>query len=62
MTRPELNKIYAGNVLDPFMGSGTTAIVAARLNRNFLGIELNPIYARIAGLRAAPEVAQAKFL
>ena len=31
-------------VLDPFMGSGTTAVVAARLNRNYLGIEKNPEY------------------
>ena len=31
-------------VLDPFMGSGTTAQVAQDLNRNFLGCELNPDY------------------
>lgn len=29
-----------GIVLDPFIGSGTTAIVALELNRNFIGIEL----------------------
>lgn len=33
-----------GVVLDPFMGSGTTAAVAKRLNRNYVGIELNPEY------------------
>lgn len=33
-----------GVVLDPFMGSGTTAIVARRLGRNYLGFELNPEY------------------
>ena len=33
-----------GIVLDPFMGSGTTASVAKRLNRNYVGIELNPEY------------------
>ena len=33
-----------GVVLDPFMGSGTTASVAKRLNRNYVGIELNPEY------------------
>ena len=37
-----------GIVLDPFMGSGTTAIVAKRLGRNFIGIELNPKYVKIA--------------
>ena len=37
-----------GVVLDPFMGTGTTAVVAERLRRDFLGIELNPAYARLA--------------
>ncbi len=37
-----------GLVLDPFMGSGTTALVAEKLNRNWFGIELNPEYARMA--------------
>lgn len=32
-------------VLDPFMGSGTTAAVAKRLNRNYLGCDLNAEYA-----------------
>ena len=31
-------------VLDPFLGSGTTAVVAAALHRRFLGVELNPDY------------------
>lgn len=35
---------HPGIVLDPFMGSGTTAAVAKRLNRNYVGIELNPEY------------------
>jgi len=37
-----------GIVLDPFMGSGTVAVVARRLGRNFIGIELNPEYVEIA--------------
>ncbi len=37
-----------GIVLDPFMGSGTTAVVARRLDRKYIGIELNPEYARLA--------------
>jgi DNA modification methylase len=40
-----------GIVLDPFMGSGTTAIVAKKLNRNFIGIELNSDYIKIANER-----------
>lgn len=31
-------------VLDPFMGSGTTAAVAEHLGRNWIGVELNPAY------------------
>lgn len=44
-----------GVVLDPFMGTGTTALVAERLRRDWLGVELNPSYARMATnrLRAA---------
>ncbi len=34
-------------VLDPFMGSGTTAVMATRLGRKWIGIELNPEYAEI---------------
>ena len=37
-----------GIVLDPFIGSGTTAIVAEALNRDWLGIELNPEFATLA--------------
>ena len=37
-----------GIVLDPFFGSGTTGRVAVRLNRRYLGIELNPEYVDIS--------------
>jgi DNA modification methylase len=37
-----------GIVLDPFMGSGTTAVVARKLNRNYIGFELNPEYIKIS--------------
>ena len=37
-----------GTVLDPFFGAGTTGLVADRLQRDCIGIELNPAYAEIA--------------
>ncbi len=42
-----------GIVLDPFMGAGTTALVARKLNRNYIGFELNPDYIKIANKRLA---------
>lgn len=42
-----------GVVLDPFFGSGTTGRVAARLNRSYIGIELNPEYIGIAKNRTS---------
>jgi DNA modification methylase len=40
-----------GLVLDPFMGAGTTALVSQKLNRNYVGFELNPDYIKIAEKR-----------
>ena len=40
-------------VLDPFLGSGTVAVVAERYRRNWIGCELNPDYAAIAETRIA---------
>ena len=40
-----------GVVLDPFMGSGTTALAAKRLGRHFTGFELNPAYCAIIAER-----------
>ena len=42
-----------GIVLDPFMGSGTTSVVAKKLNRNFIGIEVNEEYCCLAEKRIA---------
>jgi len=35
-------------ILDPFLGSGTTAVACKNLNRHFIGIEINPDYCKIA--------------
>lgn len=42
---------FGGIVLDPFLGSGTTAAVAKALGRNYIGIELNPAYIQLANNR-----------
>jgi len=48
-----------GIVLDPFMGTGTTAVVAEKHRRNWIGVELNPEYVALAEgrLREARETA-----
>jgi len=38
-------------VLDPFMGSGTTAVAAKKLNRNFIGFEIDENYTLLANQR-----------
>ena len=47
-------------VLDPFLGSGTTAIACVKLNRNFIGIEKEEEYVRIAKARLKPFLEQRK--
>lgn len=49
-----------GIVLDPFMGSGTTGIVANKLGRHYVGIELNPQYVEMAKRRIGLEESQIK--
>lgn len=55
---PELARICilagsarGGVVLDPFSGAGTTGLVCSRLDRDFIGIEINPQYATMARRR-----------
>ncbi len=43
-----ISSTYADVVLDPFMGSGTTAIAAIKNNRKYIGIELSPDYCKMA--------------
>jgi len=44
-----------GSVIDPFMGSGTTGIAAAKMGRRFTGIEIEPRYFDMACERIARE-------
>jgi DNA modification methylase len=43
-------------VLDPFAGAGTTLLVAKHLNRQYVGIELNPDYVKLMEKRLCQEV------
>lgn len=47
-------------ILDPFMGSGTTAIASRLLTRNFIGFELNKEYHKIAEARIKDYMEQRK--
>lgn len=42
-----------GIILDPFMGAGTTGVIAKQNYRNYVGIELNPQYVNMANQRIA---------
>ena len=44
-----------GLVLDPFMGAGTTAVVARRMGRYYIGIDLNPDYIALATERLSKQ-------
>jgi len=41
-------------IFDPFSGSGTTAVESLKSNRNFLGVEINPIAQKIATVKTSP--------
>ena len=45
-------------VLDPFMGSGTTGVICKQINREFIGIELDPQYFELAKQRIESSVHQ----
>jgi site-specific DNA-methyltransferase (adenine-specific) len=45
-----------GIVIDPFAGTGTTAVVSRKLNRNFIIIELNPASIKLAETRLRDEL------
>ena len=48
-------------VYDPFMGSGTTAVVALHLKRNFIGSEISKVYCDIAEKRLAEATEKLSF-
>jgi site-specific DNA-methyltransferase (adenine-specific) len=63
MTKCNCNEDFKpGIVLDPFMGSGTTALVALTHARDFIGIELNKEYIDMATKRLAPLLTQTKLV
>lgn len=49
------NDYRPGIVLDPFLGSGTTAHVARKHGRKCIGVELNPAYCELASKRLAQQ-------
>lgn len=52
----ETTEIVPAIIVDPFMGAGTTALVARKLNRNFIGFELNTGYIDISNKRLYSEL------
>jgi modification methylase len=57
-----INSTHAKTVLDPFMGSGTTAIAASNLGRDFVGIDISPEYIQLSEKRIAQHLAAPKLL
>jgi len=55
-----LARMAVGSVLDPFLGSGTTAVACERLNRRWIGIEISEAYCKIAKDRIERERSQRK--
>jgi site-specific DNA-methyltransferase (adenine-specific) len=48
--------LVGDTVLDPFMGTGTTLLAAARCHRNSIGVEIEPSYVRMAKSRLESEL------
>jgi modification methylase len=57
-----ISSTNAKTVLDPFMGSGTTALAAINNDRNYIGIDVSPEYCEMAEQRIKRETAQGRLL
>jgi modification methylase len=55
-----LESTTAQTILDPYLGSGTTAVACERLNRHWIGIEISEKYCEIAAKRIENERKQLK--
>lgn len=51
-----ISSTTANVILDPFIGSGTTAIAALKNNRHYIGIEISPEYVNMANTRIEEEL------
>jgi DNA modification methylase len=56
----EIGSKIGNTILDPFMGSGTTAIACERINRRWIGIEISEEYCEITSKRIESERKQEK--
>jgi DNA modification methylase len=63
MMKKVLQRHTMGNeiVIDPFMGSGTTAVACVQMGRRFIGIEKDPEYFAASIARIKRETAQESF-
>jgi site-specific DNA-methyltransferase (adenine-specific) len=52
----EILKVNALSIIDPFLGTGTTALAAKKLNRKCIGIEIGEKYCEIAAKRCSQSV------
>lgn len=57
-----ISSTNAKTILDPFMGSGTTAISALNYDRNYIGIDISPEYCTMAKNRIKNYIAQGRLL
>lgn len=56
-----ITSTFAKTILDPFIGSGTTAIAAIKNNRDFIGIDISKEYCEMATKRISKEKQQLRF-